>query len=111
MSRTCQRGPVEPIERRTEIIEHSCKAAVQGSATTDQHIITVRSHGYDIRPLYQFPEPAPNAVAFGGGAVLFGDGEADPDRALIVSVKALHHEGSAVGPRAIGNGEEVRPLP
>ena len=30
---------------------------------------------------------------------------------VVVAAAALQHEGSAVGPRAIGNGEEVRPLP
>ena len=30
---------------------------------------------------------------------------------VIVAAAALHHEGSAVRPRAIGNGEKVRPLP
>ena len=31
--------------------------------------------------------------------------------AAIVAAAALDHKGSAVDPRAIGNGEEVRPLP
>jgi hypothetical protein len=44
-------------------------------------------------------------------AVPFGNGKTDPDRPVIVAEAALHHEGSAVGPRAIGNGEKVRPLP
>ena len=35
----------------------------------------------------------------------------DPDRAIVVAGAALHHEGSTVRPRAIGNGEKVRPLP
>jgi hypothetical protein len=43
--------------------------------------------------------------------LLLGDGEADPDRALVLALTALDHEGLAVRPRAIGNGEEVRPLP
>jgi hypothetical protein len=43
--------------------------------------------------------------------MFFGNGETDPDRAGIVAVAALQHKGSAVRPRAIGNGEEVRPLP
>ncbi len=71
----------------------------------------VRSHGYDVQPLHQFAKPAPDAVALGGGAVFLGDGEADPDRALVGASAALEGEGRAGNPRAIGNGEEVRPLP
>jgi hypothetical protein len=71
----------------------------------------VRSHGYDIQPLHQFAKPAPDAIALGGGSILPGHGKADPDRAIIVAAAALHHKGSAADPRAIGNGEEVRPLP
>jgi hypothetical protein len=71
----------------------------------------VRSHRYDVQPLHQFAKPAPDAITLGSGTVLFGNGEADPDRTVIAAPAALHHEGSAVGPRAIGNGEKVRPLP
>jgi len=71
----------------------------------------VRSHGYDVQPLHQFAKPAPDAIALGRGAVFPGDGETHPDRAVIVAAAALHHKGSAGDPRAIGNGEEVRPLP
>ncbi len=67
----------------------------------------VRSHRYDVQPLHQFAKPAPDAIALGGGTVLFGNGETDPDRAIIVAEAALHHEGSTVRPRAIGNGEKV----
>ena len=99
------------MQRRTEIVEHDREVAGQRRPAADQHIIMVRSHGYDVQPLHQFAKPAPDAVALGGGAVLFGDGEADPDRAIVVAAAALQDEGSAVHPRAIGNGEEVRPLP
>jgi hypothetical protein len=71
----------------------------------------MRSHRYDVEPLHEFAKPAPDAIAFGGSTVLLGNGETDPDRTAIVATAALHHEGSAVGPCAIGNGEEVRPLP
>jgi hypothetical protein len=71
----------------------------------------VRSHCYDVQPLHQFAKPAADAVSLGGGAVLFGNGKADPDRPVIVAAAALQHEGSTARPRAIGNGEEVRPLP
>src|SRR5262245_30639462 len=71
----------------------------------------VRSHGYDVQPLHQFAKPAPDAVALGGGAVFLGDGETDPDRALVGASAALEGKGRAGNPRAIGNGEEVRPLP
>ena len=87
------------------------KSRVQRRPAADQHIIMVRSHGYDVQPLHEFAKPAPDAIALGGGTVLFGNGETDPDRAIIVAGAALHHEGSAVRPRAIGNGEKVRPLP
>jgi len=71
----------------------------------------VRSHCYGLQPLHQFAKPALDPVAFGGGAVLLGDGETDPDRAVIVALPALHDERSTARPRAIGNGEEVGPLP
>jgi hypothetical protein len=71
----------------------------------------VRTHWYDVQPLHQFAKPAPDTVALGSGTVLFGNGETNPDRAGIIAQASLHHERSAVGSRAIGNGEEVRPLP
>jgi hypothetical protein len=43
--------------------------------------------------------------------MLLGDGKADPDRTLVLAFAALDHESGAVRPHAIGNGEEVRPLP
>jgi hypothetical protein len=78
-------------------------------------------HRYRLEPLHQFAKPAPDAIALGGVAVLFGNGEADPDRAAVVaakvlatkafSVKALQDERGTIHPRAIGNGDEIRPLP
>src|SRR3569623_3528091 len=68
-------------------------------------------HRYRIEPLHQFAKPAPDPVALGGIAVLLGDGEADPDRPVVVAAAALQHERAGVHPRAIGNGEEIRPLP
>src|SRR5436190_22610207 len=111
MSRTCRRRPIEPIERRTEIVEHDCKTAVKGGATADQHIITMRSHRHDIEALHQLAEPAADAVALGRGTVFPGHGEADPDRAGVVAAAVLDHEAGLVDPRAIGSSEEVRPLP
>jgi hypothetical protein len=105
------RLPVEAMQRRAEIVEHGCEVAGERGPAAYQHIIMVWSHGYDVQPLHEFAKPAPDAIAFGGGTVLFGNGETDPDRAIIVAEAALHHEGSAVRPRAIGNGEKVRPLP
>ena len=54
----------------------------------------VRSHGYDVAPLHQFAKPAADAVPFGSGAVLLGDGEADPGRAMVVAAQALQRERS-----------------
>jgi hypothetical protein len=71
----------------------------------------VRSHRYDIEPLHQFAKPAPDAITLGSAAVLLGNGEPDPDRPIVAAQAALYHEGMAVGPRTIGNGEKVRPLP
>jgi hypothetical protein len=71
----------------------------------------VRSHRYDIETLHQFAKPSPDAVALGRATLLFRDGEADPDRTMIVARTALQDEGPAVRTRATGNGEEVRPLP
>jgi hypothetical protein len=78
-------------------------------------------HRYRIEPLHQFAKPAPDTIALGGVAVLFGNGEADPDRAAVLAakvlavkasaVKALQDERGAIHPRAIGNGEEIRSLP
>jgi hypothetical protein len=99
------------MQRRTEIFEHGREIAGERGPPADQHIIMVRPHRYDIQPLHDFAKPASDAIALGCGTVLFGNGEADPDRAVIVARAALQHEGSAIGPRAIGNGEKVRPLP
>ena len=54
---------------------------------------------------------APDTVSFGRGSILLGNGEAYPDRAIIVAPAALHDKSGSACPRAIGNGEEVRPLP
>jgi hypothetical protein len=106
-----RRVSVEPVQRRAEIVEHGREVAGERRSAAYQYIIMVRSHRYDVEPLHEFAKPAPDAIAFGGRTVLFGNGETDPDRAIIVAGAALHHEGSAVRPRAIGNGEKVRPLP
>src|SRR6476619_5655990 len=98
------RWPVEPMQRRTEIFEHGREIAGERGPPADQHIIMVRPHRYDIQPLHDFAKPASDAIALGCGTVLFGNGEADSDRAVIVARAALQHEGSAIGPRAIGNG-------
>ena len=71
----------------------------------------VRLHRCRIEPLHQFAQPAPDAIALGGVAVLFGNGKADPDRAAVVPAAALQDERGTIHPRAIGNGEEIRPLP
>src|ERR1700752_1372702 len=71
----------------------------------------LRSHGYDVQPPHQFAKPAPDAVTLGGGSVFLGDGESDPDRAVVVAAARLKGKGSAGNPRTIGNGEEIRPLP
>jgi hypothetical protein len=105
------RLPVKAMQRRAEIVEHGCEVAGERGAPPYQHIIMVRSHRYDVQPLDEFAKPAPDAIALGGGTVLFGNGETDSDRAGIVAGAALHHEGSTIRPRAIGNGEKVRPLP
>jgi hypothetical protein len=68
-------------------------------------------HRYRIDPLHQFAKPAPDTIALGGVAVLFGNGEADPDRAKVVATAALQDERGTIRPRAIGNGEEIRSLP
>ena len=98
-------------ERYAQIVEHGGEVAGQGGATADQYIITVRSHWYAVQPLHQFAKPAPDAIALGGVAVLFGNGEADPDRAAVVAATALQDERGTIHPRAIGNGEEIRSLP
>src|SRR5690242_20252642 len=68
-------------------------------------------HRHRIEPLHQFAKPALDPVALGGGAVLLRNRKADPDLAVIGTGASLQDEGSAIYPRAIGNGEEIRPLP
>jgi hypothetical protein len=68
-------------------------------------------HRHRVEALHQFAKPAPDTIALGGGAVLLGNGKTDPDRTFIVAAAALQDESRAVYPRAIGNGEEIRPLP
>ncbi|MET4273797.1 hypothetical protein ABIB68_002102 [Bradyrhizobium sp. F1.2.2] len=103
-------------ERHAQIVEHGGEVARERVPSADQHIIMMGLHRHRIEPLHQFAKPAPDAIALGGVAVLFGDGEADPDRAAVVSVKALtvkalQDERGTIHPRAIGNGEEIRSLP
>jgi hypothetical protein len=66
---------------------------------------------YHRQPFHQFSKPAPDTVAFRRGSILLGNGEAYPDRAIVVASAALYDKSGGAGPRAIGNGEEVRPLP
>jgi len=103
-------------ERYAQIVEHDREVARERVPAADQHIIMMGLHRYRIEPLHQFAKPAPDTIALGGVAVLFGNGEADPDRADVVatkasSVKALQDERGTIRPRAIGNGEEIRSLP
>lgn len=103
-------------ERYAQIVEHGREVARERVPSADQHVIMMGLHRHRIEPLYQFAKPAPDAIALGGVAVLFGDGEADPDRAKVVAakalaVKALQDERGTTHPRAIGNGEEIRSLP
>jgi hypothetical protein len=102
---------VEAMERGAEIVKHGREITAERDAAPDQHIITVRSHRYDVEALDQFTKSAADPVALGGGAVLLGNGEANADRAAVLAGAALEDESRARGPRAIGNGEEVRPLP
>src|SRR3981189_854016 len=60
----------------------------------------VRSHGYGVQPLHQFAKPAANAIALGGGAVLFGNGKAYTDRTLVVPAAGLDRKAAKVGPGA-----------
>src|SRR5438309_9337253 len=103
--------PRGPCERYAQIVEHGREVARQRVPASDQHIIMMGLHRYRIEPLHQFAKPAPDAIALGGVAVLFGNGKADPDRAAVVAAAALHDERGTIHPRAIGNGEEIRPLP
>jgi hypothetical protein len=109
--RRTRRLSVEAMERRAKIVEHGREVTVQGGTAPDQYIIMVRPHRYEVDPFYQFAEPPPDAVPLGGGAILLGDREPKADRTIVVAQAALQHKGSAVCPCAIGNGEEVRPLP
>jgi hypothetical protein len=68
-------------------------------------------HRYRVETLHQFAKPAPDTIALSGSAVLLGNGEADPDRAIIITAAALQDERAARHPRTIGNGEEIHPLP
>src|SRR3569833_248692 len=112
-------GPLAPVrmprglrERYAQIVEHGREVARERLPSADQHVIMMGLHRHRIEPLHQFAKPAPDAIALGGVAVLFGDGEADPDRAAVVAakalavkasaVKALQDERGTIHPRAIG---------
>src|SRR5262249_21969069 len=73
------RLPVEAPERRAKIIEQGRKIARQRRASADQHIVMVRAHRHTAEQPNRLAQPAPDAVALGGGAVLLGDGESDSD--------------------------------
>jgi hypothetical protein len=124
--RSFGRLPRGPRERCAKIVDHGREVARERVPASDQHIIMMGLHRYRIEPLHHFAKPAPDAIALGGVAVLFGNGEADPDRAAVIaakvlaakvlaakafSVKALQDERGTIHPRAIGNGDEIRPLP
>ena len=103
-------------ERYAQIVEHGREVARERVPAADQHVIMMGLHRHRLEPLHQFAKSAPDAIALGGVAVLFGNGEADPDRAAVVAakafaVKALQDERGTIHPRAIGNGEEIRSLP
>jgi hypothetical protein len=98
-------------EGYAQIVEHGGEVARERVPPSDQDIIMVGLHQYRIEPLHQFAQPAPDAIALGGVAVLLGDGEADADRAGIIAPAALQDERGTIHPRAIGNGDEIRPLP
>jgi hypothetical protein len=98
-------------EGYAQIVEHGGEVARQRVPSADQYIIMMGLHRHRIEPLHQFAKSAPDAIALGRVAVLFGDGETDPDRAEIVAAAALQDERGTIRPRAIGNGEEIRPLP
>jgi hypothetical protein len=98
-------------ERYAQIVEHGREVARERVPSADQHIIMMGLHRHRIEPLHEFAKPAPDAIALGGVAVLFGNGEADPDRAAVVAAAALQDERGTIRPRAIGNGEEIRSLP
>src|SRR3954470_23947690 len=98
-------------ERHAQIVEHGGEVARQRVPPADQYIIMMGLHRHRIEPLHQFAKPAPDAIARGGVAVLFGNGEADPDRAAVVAETALQDERGTIRSRAIGNGEKIRPLP
>ena|SRR6476646_2026090 len=98
-------------ERYAQIVEHGGEVARERVPSADQYIVMMGLHRHRIEPLRQFAKPAPDAIALGGVAVLFGNGEADPDRAAVVAAAALQDERGTIRPRAIGNGEEIRSLP
>jgi hypothetical protein len=98
-------------ERYAQIVEHGGEVARERVPSADQYIVMMGLHRHRVEPLHQFAKPAPDAIALGGVAVLFGNGEADPDRAAVVAAAALQDERGTIRPRAIGNGEEIRPLP
>jgi hypothetical protein len=80
---------VEAMERGAEIVKHGREIAAERVAAPDQHIITVRSHRYDVEALDQFAKPAADPVALGGGTVLLGNSEANPNRAAVLAGAAL----------------------
>src|SRR3954447_7964964 len=79
-------------ERYAQIVEHGGEAARERVPSADQDIIMMGLDRHRAEPLHEFAKPAPDAIALGGVAVLFGDGEADPDRAAIVATAALQDE-------------------
>jgi hypothetical protein len=103
--------PFEAVQRLTEIPEHVSEIGGQRGPPADQYIVTVRLQRYVRQPFYQFTKPATNPITLRRGSILLGHGKADPGRAIVIAPAALHDKGRAAGPRAIGNGEEVRPLP
>jgi hypothetical protein len=94
-----------------EILDNGRKIDREGRAPADKHIIMMGRHRYGIHQSHGRAESAADAVALGGGPILFTDCETDPDRAAVVAAAALQGECGRLHPRAIGNGDEIRPLP
>jgi hypothetical protein len=110
LARSCD-VTIEAMQRLTKIPEHVSEIGCQCGPPADQYIVTMRMQRYGGQPFHQFPKPAPDSVALGRSSILLGDGETEADRAIVIASAALHDKGGRGCPRAIGNGEEVRPLP
>jgi hypothetical protein len=94
-----------------EIFDQLLERYMESGTPADQHVIVSGAHHSSWGKPYDFPQPAPDAIAHHRVSNLFRDREAHARRSVCAPVTRLQHE--SLG-RYLGRGrrgQEIRPLP